>query len=273
MRDMYRYSLLLRQRGQGYALALAVLAMAAGCSNSGRDFRPEDQFGRTYYIDGAGNWGFGQLAVPQGLRDAGYQGRIAPYRWSATLNPLLDQTFFRGVARAQGKKLAREIEHYLTQYPNNEVHIVALSAGTGVAVWACEHLKAPAKISNLVLLSSSLSSDYEMSKALANIRGTVFVYYSANDGVLGGLVQVLGTIDGALGSHPAGLVGLRCLSSKIRNIPWNRRYEAYGWTGAHVSAVHHDFVKHVLSQHVLPETHTLTAEVAHRPGSEAASQQ
>jgi len=252
---------------------LAALALAAGCSNSSRDFRPEDQFGRIYYIDGAGNWGFGQLAVPQGLREAGYRGRIATYRWSATLNPLLDQTVFRAVARAQGRKLAREIEHYLAEYPNNEVHLIALSAGTGVAVWACEHLTPPAKIGNVILLSSSLSSEYEMSKALANVRGTIFVYYSPNDGVLGGPVQVLGTIDGALGSHPAGLVGLRGLSSKIRNIPWTRRYEAYGWTGTHVSAVHHDFVRHVLSQHVLPEAQMLTAEVAHLSGTGEASQQ
>ncbi|MGQ9651327.1 MAG: hypothetical protein ACUVXJ_14555 [Phycisphaerae bacterium] len=273
MRDTCKHSLLLTQRGQGYALALAVLAMAAGCSNSNQDFRPEDQFGRIYYLDGAGNWGFGQLAVPQGLRDAGYRGRIVTYRWSATLNPLLDQTIFRSTARTQGKKLAREIEHYLAEYPNNEVHLIALSAGTGVAVWACEHLTPPAKIGNVVLLSSSLSSDYEMSRALANIRGTVFVYYYPNDGILSGPVQVLGTIDGTLGSHPAGLVGLRCLSSKIRNIPWSRRFAAYGWTGAHVSAVAHDFVQHVLSQHVLAQTHMLTAELAHLPKSDAASQQ
>ncbi|MDM8005790.1 MAG: hypothetical protein QUV05_06525 [Phycisphaerae bacterium] len=269
MRDTYRYSLLLRQRGQGYALALAVLAMAAGCSNSGRDFRPEDQFGRTYYIEGAGNWGFGRLAVPEGLRDAGYQGRIASYRWSVTLNPLLDQTVCRGVAKSQGKRLAKEIEHYLDEYPNNEVHIIGQSAGTGVAVWACEHLNPPAKVGNVILLSSSLSSDYDMSKALANIRGTVFVYYSPHDGILGGPVRLLGTIDGTLGSQAAGLVGLQCSSSKIRNIPWNHRFEAYGWTGTHVSTVQADFVRHVLSQHVMPETHVLTAEVAHstEPGS------
>ncbi|NLE60491.1 MAG: hypothetical protein GX616_19270 [Planctomycetes bacterium] len=269
MRDAYRSSLQRELQGWGSILAVALLAMGTGCSGSSREFRSEDQFGRTYYIEGAGNWGFGRLAVPEGLRHAGYQGRIASYRWSVTLNPLLDQTVCRGVAKAQGKRLAREIEHYLEQYPNNEVHIIGQSAGTGVAVWACEHLKAPAKVSNVILLSSSLSSDYEMSKALANIRGTVFVYYSPHDGILGGPVRLLGTIDGTLGSQAAGLVGLQCSSPKIRNIPWNHRFEAYGWTGTHVSTVQADFVRHVLSHHVIPETHVLTAEVAHstEPGS------
>lgn len=263
MRDAHRSSLPRELQGRGFLLVVALLAMGTGCSSSSWELRSEDQFGRTYYIEGAGNWGFGRLAVPEGLRHAGYQGRIASYRWSATLNPLLDQTVFRGVAKVQGRKLAREIEHYLDQHPNNEVHIIGQSAGTGVAIWACEHLKAPAKVGNVILLSSSLSSDYEMSKALANIRGTVFVYYSPHDGILGGPVQLLGTIDGALGSQAAGLVGLQCSSSKIRNIPWNHRFEAYGWTGTHVSTVQQDFVKHVLSEHVMPDTHMLAAEVTH----------
>ena len=262
MRGTYRGSSSRRWAGCGWILAVALLVTGTGCSGSGWQFQPEDQFGRTYYIDGAGNWGFGRFAVPHGLRGAGYQGRVTSYPWTVTFNPALDQTVGRFVAKAKGKQLAREIEHYLAGYPNNEVHIIALSAGTGVAVWACECLTPPAKVGNVVLLGSSLSSNYNMSKALARIQGSVFVYYSPNDGVLDGPVRVLGTIDGSLGTESAGLVGLRSSSSKIRNIAWNSRYEAYGWTGSHVSAVHEDFVKQVLARHVMPSRQQVAAQAS-----------
>ena len=65
--------------------------------------------------------------------------------------------------------MARKIREYSKRYPENRINIIALSAGTGVAVWACENLDSSSQIENLVLLGSSLSHDYDMSKALAHI--------------------------------------------------------------------------------------------------------
>jgi hypothetical protein len=75
-------------------LTLACAAIS-GCAN------PKEKFGRTWYIDGAGNWGFGVLDVPLGLEDAGYKGCVSNYHWSLTMNPALDQTL-RFIARASG---------------------------------------------------------------------------------------------------------------------------------------------------------------------------
>jgi hypothetical protein len=255
MRGTYRGSLPRCWSGCRYALAVALVTLVTGCYGSSWDFRPEDQFGRTYYLDGAGNWGFGRFAVPQGLHDAGYRGRVATYRWSVTFNPAIDQTIGRYMAKAKARQLAREIEHYLQHYPGNQVNIIALSAGTGVAIWACEELKPTATVQNLIMLSSSLSSSYDMRKALAHIKGTVYVYTSPNDGVLSGPVQILGTIDGSFDVAPAGLAGLRSPSQQIRNIAWSRKYEAYGWTGSHVSAVREEFVRQVLARHIVTAAH------------------
>lgn len=261
MRGTFRGSSSVYRSMGGWLVAAALAAGGAGCSSSGWRFRTEDQFGRTYYVDGAGNWGFGRLAVPRGLREAGYRGRVKSFTWTATLNPALDQALGPFVAKAKGKVLAREIENYLEHYPDNEVHIIALSAGTGVAVWACEHLKPPARVGNMILLSSSLSSDYNMSKALAHVQGKVYVYSSPNDGVLSGPVHVLGTIDGRFDCEPAGLVGLRSSSPQICNVNWSSRYEGYGWTGSHVSSVQEAFVRHVLAQHVTASETTGVAKV------------
>lgn len=237
-------------------LAVIVLAGTGGCGDPQPQprFDARDQYGRTYYIDGAGNWGYGVSEIQSGLRSAGYQGNIINYGWSPTFNPALDQTIGRPVARAKGEELGREITAYCQKFPDNQVNIIALSAGTGVAVWACENVKPPAKVHNLILLGSSLSSTYDMRKALANITGKVYVYHSNSDAVLQGPVRTLGTIDGQMGVDAAGLVGLHPPGGgdgKIVNIRWSPQYAAYGWTGAHTDATSVPFVRRYLATHIL----------------------
>ncbi len=236
-------------------LGTACAVSAAGCGGFG--LKPSaDRFGRTYFIEGAGNWGFGVRGVRRGLEAAGYHGNVMVYRWSPTLNPALDQTVGRPAAKANGAILARQIARYQKKYPDAQVNIIALSAGTGVAVWACEDLEPPAKVDNLILLGSSLSTDYDMSEALENIRGQVWVYYSPYDRILRGPVRTLGTIDGKLGTEPAGLAGLypnRHKDERIHNVRWTRKYERYGWSGAHTDATSEPFVRLVLSRHILHE--------------------
>jgi hypothetical protein len=134
------------------------------------------------------------------------------------------------------------------------VNIISLSAGTGVAVWACENMDEGLKVYSVIMLGSSLSSTYDMSEALPHIENGVWVYYSPHDQILKGPVRALGTIDGKLNAQPAGLVGLHPPgggSSKIHNIQWSARYERFGWTGAHTDATNETMVRQVLAQHIL----------------------
>ncbi len=247
---------LLRVPAAGWAIVLAVGFCGAlgGCGSSQAKFNTLDRHGRTYYIDGAGNWGYGVVEVQEGLRKAGYQGNIIIYGWSSTFNPALDQTVGRPFARAKGQELGRQITKYCEKFPHNQVNIIALSAGTGVGVWGCENVQPPAKVSNLIMLGSSLSSTYDMQKALKNISGGAWVYYSPNDAVLDGPVRALGTIDGELGGTSAGLVGLKSRSGKIHNIAWSRSYTRYGWTGGHTDATSVPFVRNVLARHIISQS-------------------
>jgi hypothetical protein len=121
-------------------LSLVILAatVITGCAD------PKEKFGRTWYIDGAGNWGFGVLDVPLGMEDAGYKGIVTNHHWSLTMNPALDQTL-RFIARSSGEILGADISDYLKRNPGAEANVIALSAGTGVAVWAAESVKPPYK--------------------------------------------------------------------------------------------------------------------------------
>lgn len=245
---------------------LLALPLLCGCQlGSGSSSQRElfDRAGRTYYIDGAGNWGYGVNEVQEGLRRAGYRGNVINFRWSFTFNPALDQTIGRVGAYTRAGELARQISAYLKEYPDNQVNLIALSAGTGVAVWACEKIEPPARVHTLILLGSSLSSRYDMRKALANIEGGVWVYFSPYDQILNGPVKAIGTIDGEIGADSAGLVGLHPRSGrsdKIHNIGWSARWERFGWGGAHTDATSEPFVRLELSKHIIAEpTEQVTA--------------
>ncbi len=139
-----------------YVIGSLLLGVASGLVGCGED--PHDRFGRTYYIDGAGNWGFGVQEIHDGLTKAGYDGSIRTWQWSRTFNPALDQTVGRIFARGRGEDLGHEITQYKKTYPDAPVNIIALSAGTGVAIWACEAVDPPAKVHKRHLLGSSISS-------------------------------------------------------------------------------------------------------------------
>jgi len=185
-----------------------------------------------FYLDGAGNYGFGKESVPLGLADGGYQGHVEHYIWTTYLGPVVDQIYLQH-NRREGANLARRIEEHLLRYPNGEVNLVALSAGTGVAVFAMEALRPGLEVDNVVLLSSSLSSDYDLTRALGHVRGGMWFFWSPNDPILQGVVPIVGTVDRSPeDSPPAGTWGAhlpRGASDKTRAL-YQKKLHNQQWT-------------------------------------------
>ncbi len=210
--------------------------------------------GITIYLDGAGNWGGGGEELRRGLRAAGYRGLVEQYLWTTSFNPLVDQLNIVA-AKIRAHALSGRIQSYRRQYPNTSIHLVALSAGTGVATWAVEALNEDSKIDNMILLGSSLSHDYDMTHALAHMKGKIYVYYSPHDCVLE-KVRIIGTIDGKRGVDSAGYIGLTAppgLEDRVVNTAWSRDWLQYGWTGAHSDCTNAVFVRKEISRHILSE--------------------
>ncbi len=247
----------------GYSL-LALVILATGCQAPNPKKEP---FGKTYYLDGAGNLGYGTAEVPRGLQKAGYRGDPEVYIWTSSLNPLIDQLNILGAARSAGRRLARKIKDYKRRYPDNQINIIALSAGTGVAVWACENLDEDSRVDNLVLLGSSLSYNYDMSKALPNIKNKVYVYHSRHDAILS-TVEIVGTIDRKMGIKSAGQVGLQPPkggNGKIVNTPWSQEWRELGWAGGHTDCTNEKFVQHEIAKRILaPQTTRSEVKMAQR---------
>jgi hypothetical protein len=252
-------------QAQKLLLSIVLLSAVSGCHD------PSEKFGKTYYLDGAGNWGFGIADVPAGLKAAGYKGHVEVYLWTSSFNPAVDQINIAN-NRLRAAILATKIDDYLNRHPGNDVNLIALSAGTGIATWAVENISGNHKIANLVLLGSSLSYNYDMSKALSHIAGKVYVYYSPHDEVLTTGARALGTVDRKF-VDGAGLRGLHPStggSQKIVNIPWSSRYNSLGWTGAHTDATSRAFVQHVIAPEILSRRPTERVTTAFSAGDTSA---
>ncbi|MBI4581882.1 MAG: hypothetical protein HY718_19450 [Planctomycetes bacterium] len=190
----------------------------------------DDTAQMTYYLDGAGNMGFGLETVPLGLMDGGYTGQVDHFIWATYLGPFIDQVSYSH-NRSQGRRLARKIQEYLDQHPGASINIIGLSAGSGVAVFAVESLAPKHRVDNLIMLSSSLSADYDLGRALRCVRGGIYFFWSPNDPILRGVVPLVGTVDRENTSQVAGATGARppvaasretrqVYSQRVHNVRW-----------------------------------------------------
>ncbi len=216
------------------ALVGLVLACAPGCILGSRPTlvqvgTRDDQ--RTFYLDGAGNYGFGKESVPLGLADGGYEGHVEHYIWTTYLGAIVDQVSVSH-NRREGYKLAARIREFLDIRPHGEVNLIGLSAGTGIIVFALEALDPKYRVQNVVMLSSSLSADYDLTAALRRVDGGIYFFWSPDDPILAELVPLVGTVDRSSRSNsPAGIWGARMpfgasqstrdlYARKVHNIRW-----------------------------------------------------
>lgn len=222
---------------------LAPVLWAGGCAAS---YGPRAEQGLTLYCPGVGNCDFGDAGLRRGLEAAGYRGEVTPFYWTIApgwLGAPIDQ-LAQFNARLRAVALAREVERFIDEHPAAPINLVGLSAGSGVAIWALENLKPGYKVDSVVLLSSSLSCDYDVSKALDHVRGRLFCYYCPKDFVLDGPMRLTGTIDGKF-ADAAGLVGLACGGhpGRVVNIGWDPRFKDLGNHGGHTDATQPRFVQ------------------------------
>jgi hypothetical protein len=216
-------------------IPLALLWLAGGCFLGNRPSfvrNGSNDNEMTYYLDGAGNFGFGMETVPLGLMDGGYDGKVEHFVWTTYMGPLADQ-MSTPVCRWRGGQLAHKIEKYLDRHPGAKVNIIGLSAGSGVAVFALEKLSSKYWVNQVIMLSSSLSADYDLTRALRHVRGGITFFWSPDDPILRGLVPLVGTVDGERACEVAGVIGARIpthvgtegrgLYQRVRNVRWYTR--------------------------------------------------
>lgn len=242
-------------------LCLSCFVVVLGATGCAPTFSDRSKLGWTVYCPGAGNTDFGENGIRQGLEAAGYRGEVAAYMWTVSFNIAIDQTV-RINARLRAQQLARLIEQYTDWYRENRgendppeptIYLVGLSAGSGIAIWACENLRPGYSVDSVVLLSSSLSYDYDVSDALKHIRGQIYCYCSDRDAVLAGPMQIVGTIDGKIATPGVGQLGLqsKAHSDRIVNTRWRDEFTKYGYFGGHTDSTSAAFVQTYVANNLL----------------------
>jgi len=189
--------------------------------------------------------------IRAGLAGGGVACAIESFEWSSG-SVLADQV---GMAanKAKAAGLARRIEKYQDDYPGCPVHLIGVSAGTGLVVWALEDLGPGRRVENVVLLASSLSSGYCLAGALARVGGRVYNHHSAADLVLGVLVAATGTVDRA-GGDSGGLHGFRppeddggerlaLYRDRLAEVGWRPSDAACGHGGDHLGGTNPAYVR------------------------------
>ena len=77
--------------------------------------------------------------------EGGVDCAIEVFEWSRFMLDLTSVEQEKGLA----SQLARRIETYQKVYPGRPVHLLGVSAGTGLVVWALEDLAPPTSVSTL----------------------------------------------------------------------------------------------------------------------------
>ena len=252
---MIRQSLLL-------VLLSATLPGMVGCAMLPRRPDADVSLGKVYFLDAAGggsvltNWG---RRVMVGLQTGGYAGDFESFPWQTGLGVLADQGAGVSYKRSKAQDLAQQISQFVATHSGVPVHLIGLSAGTAIAVFALEELSETNKVESVVFLGSSLSNHYDLTNALQRVRGRVYVFTSEYDAVLGIAVPIFGTADRKYcGACAVGLHGFhlpldatsetRELYGKIENIAWRSEFAKTGNLGGHTDTVKSEFV----TAHIAP---------------------
>lgn len=256
-------------KGLTRMLAVLAAACAIGCNvkpvgipEQLPDRAERIDHGYLYYFDGAGggtakkNWAEG---VKDGLLAGGYPGAGEMFTWETGDGLIADQDASVKFKRAKASEAAAKIVRHAKEHPDPPLDILGFSAGTAVAIFALEDLPESVRVNDMVLLGTSISRNYDMTKALRRIKGHVYIYTSTRDRMLGFLMPFSGTADRKFDDPGAGITGFtlpngasaetrKLYAEKIVTIPWTAKLENDGDYGHHFDNVRMEFIR----DHVTP---------------------
>ncbi|MCY2932092.1 MAG: alpha/beta hydrolase [Planctomycetota bacterium] len=185
------------------------LSLAAGCAGNGAYSTPERMDnGLVIILPGIEGESSFNRDIRRGLENTALRRAVPIRPWGAQVplfGMIVNQTNFLG-NRAIGASIAKEIVAYQKEYPGRPVHVIGHSGGGGIAVFVAEGMPEGHQLDGLVLLSASISSGHDLTKALTHCKNGIINYYVPGDPLLSGGTALMGNVDGVHGPG-AGLNG------------------------------------------------------------------
>lgn len=211
-----------------------------------------------FVLDGVGGFQLGAIMVRRALR---LEDRPLPtvlYRWQFGLTgEIWTDLMWLQRNRLMGVKLARTLLAFRRANPGAKIHVLAVSGGAGIVLFACERLRRRPVIETLVLACPAMSPGYNLGPALQTVKRCYALISRRDRGILGVGTRVFGTIDRRF-TPAAGLTGFhipvdasgedRLMYERLREIYWSPELKRVGHHGGHTAWVGDRFLR----AHLLP---------------------
>jgi pimeloyl-ACP methyl ester carboxylesterase len=217
-----------------------VVVVAAVCGSSGCATVRHETFtpvscpcgqAIVFVADGAGGFESTSSALRKAIAAEGAPLGVDALDWSHGPGRFIaDQTDFDH-ARVEGQRLAAMVLARRQACPSSPIYLMGHSAGSAVVLTAADYLP-PGCVDEIVLLSSSISADYDLRPALRCSRRGIDAFYSQRDLAYLGLgVALVGTADRQWNA-PAGRVGFQPLGSSPEDVALYKKLRQHCWDPA-----------------------------------------
>jgi pimeloyl-ACP methyl ester carboxylesterase len=209
-----------------------------------------------FVADGAGNYQMASKSLRTTASQSGAALEVETFVWSHGYKRIITDQVDMPYARQKGKILAETVLAFKVDNPGAKIQLVGHSAGSLVVLSAAELLP-PDCVDHIILLSPSVSTEYDIRPALRCARCSVEVHFSQRDWVFLGIwTGLLGCAD-RRHCVASGRVGFRAqldapadapLRPKLVQHAWNPSFVALGNYGGHYGGYQPDYLR----ERVLP---------------------
>ncbi|MBI5723776.1 MAG: hypothetical protein HZA50_07460 [Planctomycetes bacterium] len=232
----------------------AALAFLAGCdpypNNQWNNEERRDK-GLVVILPGIEGESANNQHIRQGLYEAGLPYALEIYSWGFPIpgiSLLVNQTDTAADRRAAAK-LAEWIAKYQGNYPDRPVFLIGHSGGGGVTIFTLEAIAMTPNakpLAGAVLVSASISANYDLSAALLHSRLGVVNYYNPEDTALLGMgTAIMGNVDGGHGDS-AGRTGFDSGAATLYQVSITK--DRTDWMGdPHTAGTNISFVAHYIA--------------------------
>ena len=235
-----------------------VLFANSGCaefsnevSHTAHTTGPKPSRGVVFVADGAGDFRTTIAALRQVLAEDDVPLQVRTIPWSHGYWRVVADQVDDLHARAEGWKLAEQITAERQAHPDEEIYLLAYSAGCNIVLSAAEALP-PRTVDRIILLAAAVPSNYDLRPALRCSRDGVDAFYSRRDRWCLGLCLRLEVLLGIKYTPVAGRFGFRPVLespedavcyARLRQHPWEPEWEWAGNAGGHYGCHHPEFLR------------------------------
>jgi len=180
----------------------------------------ETDAGLIVLYPGALNTHTEMIGTYYGLLDAGIDQAIEVKQWGDPVGHITNVAAQAvAVKEAAGVEAAR-LAAYMQAHPAAPVTLIGYSDGAQFAVWVAERMPADSpSLSRLILLSASMSPDYDLRPAMDHTQHGAAAYWSPREQTTVFLLGIIGMLDGSA-PPPAGTLGFTLTDDRLIQLEW-----------------------------------------------------